>query len=63
MVAAEHIGKLVTDGERTGVLMDVLRAESPDRLPSARRAQLMAYVRPEGGGVEWDAPPSELRLV
>nr|WP_112474408.1 hypothetical protein [Streptomyces sp. ST1020] len=63
MVTAEHIGKTVTDGQRTGILMALLTHENPDQPPAYRHAQLMAYVRPEGGGIEWDAPPSELRLA
>jgi len=63
VVGAEHLGKTVTDGRRTGVLMDLLMQEDPDQLPAHRRSRLMAYVRPERGGVEWDALPSELRPV
>ncbi|GAV41794.1 hypothetical protein [Streptomyces acidiscabies] len=60
MVTAEHIGKTVTDGQRTGILMDLIPWENPDQPPAHRRSRLMAYVRPEGGGTEWDAPPSTL---
>ncbi|WP_075735185.1 hypothetical protein [Streptomyces acidiscabies] len=63
MVTDEHIGKPVTDGVRTGVLMALIQYENPSQLPAQRRSRLMAYVRPEGGGIEWDAPPSELRPV
>ncbi|MDX3386545.1 hypothetical protein PV682_34620 [Streptomyces niveiscabiei] len=63
MVTAEHIGKTVTDGQRTGILMALLTYENPAQLPAVRRSQLMAYVRPESGGIEWDTPPSELRLA
>ena len=46
MVTAEHIGQEVTDGERTGILQSLWLGQ--------------AWVRPDGGGVEWTASPSEL---
>lgn len=60
MVTPEHIGQVVTDGERTGVLMALEEEADPHRLPVFRRSVRVAYVRPKGGGIEWDAPPSEL---
>ncbi|WP_112472090.1 hypothetical protein [Streptomyces sp. ST1015] len=60
MVTAEHIGKTVTDGQRTGVLMDVIEEEDENLLPAFRKSVFRAYVRPEGGGIEWDASPSTL---
>lgn len=63
MVTAEHIGRAVTDGVRTGVLMAVEKEEDESRLPAYRTSVLVAYVRPEGGGIEWDAPPCGLEPV
>lgn len=63
MVTAGHIGQLVTDGERTGVLMAVEEEENVNQLPGYRLCVLVAYVRPVGGGIEWDAAPSTLEPV
>ncbi|QNP71099.1 hypothetical protein IAG44_17750 [Streptomyces roseirectus] len=63
MVTAEHIGKLVTDGQRTGVLMDLIEREHTNPNSEYRESKLYAYVRPEGGGIEWDAPPDALEPV
>jgi len=49
MVTGEHIGQEVTDGERTGILQSLWLGH--------------AWVRPDGGGVEWTAAPSELEPV
>lgn len=63
MVTAEHIGKPVTDGVRTGVLMAICEDVDETRLPAYQKPILMAWVRPERGGIEWSARPSALELV
>ncbi|MFM9615014.1 hypothetical protein DF268_32480 [Streptomyces sp. V2] len=60
MVTAEHIGKTVTDGVRTGVLMAICEDVDENLLPAYRKPILKAFVRPAGGGIEWDARPSTL---
>lgn len=61
MVTPGDVGKTVTDGQRTGVLMAFIAAwEDPGKLPPFRRQELRAFVRPHGGGCEWSVPPSEL---
>ncbi|MFM9446857.1 hypothetical protein [Streptomyces acidiscabies] len=63
MVTAEHIGKTVTDGVREGVLMAVYEDMDVNQLPAYRKPELVAWVRPEGGGTEWDVRPSVLELA
>ncbi|MFM9609822.1 hypothetical protein DF268_05210 [Streptomyces sp. V2] len=63
MVTAEHIGKPVTDGVRTGILQAVYEDVNVNQLPEYRKPELVAWVRPEGGGIEWDARPSTLDLA
>ncbi|MDX3384489.1 hypothetical protein PV682_23930 [Streptomyces niveiscabiei] len=63
MVTAEHIGKTVTDGVREGVLMAVYEDVNVNQLPPYRKPELVAWVRPEGGGIEWEARPSTLELA
>ncbi|MDX3387994.1 hypothetical protein PV682_42130 [Streptomyces niveiscabiei] len=63
MVTAKHIGKTVTDGKRTGVLMAIYEGVDETQLPAYRKPGLVAYVRPEGGGIEWSALPSTLELA
>ncbi|MFJ4337571.1 hypothetical protein [Streptomyces sp. NPDC088915] len=61
MVTRQDIGHLVQDGHgRAGVLTDVIPDyEDPAKMPADRRKQRMAFVRPEGGGVEWLALPND----
>lgn len=49
MITTKHLGQEVTDGRRKGVLQSVWMGR--------------AWVRPDGGGVEWDAQPSALVAV
>ncbi|MFM9615975.1 hypothetical protein DF268_43590 [Streptomyces sp. V2] len=49
MITARHIGREVTDGERRGILQTVWLGR--------------AWVRPDGGGIEWDALPGALFTV
>ncbi len=64
MVTPEHIGKTVTDGRRTGVLMDVVKDwENPAKPLPYRLPESRAFVRPLGGGIEWDTAPSDLELA
>ncbi|MDX3388052.1 hypothetical protein PV682_42430 [Streptomyces niveiscabiei] len=63
MVTAEHIGKTVTDGVRTGVLMAICEDVDENLLPAYRKPIPMAWVRPERGGIEWNARPSTLELA
>ncbi|MFE2042737.1 hypothetical protein ACFXAZ_17765 [Streptomyces sp. NPDC059477] len=35
----------------------------PGKLPEERRETPTAFVRPEGGGREWTAPPDRLNAV
>ncbi|GAA2224455.1 hypothetical protein GCM10010360_51680 [Streptomyces nogalater] len=49
MVTERMIGKVVTDGERVGILQDIIRDwEDPAEVPGQRKARPMAFVRPEG---------------
>ncbi|MFC9733753.1 hypothetical protein ACFWGM_16410 [Streptomyces roseolus] len=65
MVTRKDIGHLVQDGRgRTGVLTDVIPDyEDPAKMPTDRRKQRMAFVRPEGGGVEWLVCPKNVGLL
>ncbi|MDX3386492.1 hypothetical protein PV682_34340 [Streptomyces niveiscabiei] len=63
MVTVEHIGKPVTDGVRTGILQAVYEDVDEKMLPAYRKPELVAWVRPEGGGIEWEARPSTLELA
>ncbi|GAA4797045.1 hypothetical protein GCM10023220_25130 [Streptomyces ziwulingensis] len=65
MVTHRLIGQRVTDGERVGVLTAVDRRWTDPAQPreGKRITEPMAFVRPVGGGVEWTAPPSALRVV
>lgn len=64
MVTAEFVGQLVTDGYRTGVLIDVVKDwEDPTKLPDDRRKVTTAFVRPEHGGIEWTSAPDFLSPV
>ncbi|MGW0530698.1 hypothetical protein [Streptomyces sp. NPDC003032] len=61
MVTPEHIGKCVTDGERVGILREIIPDWSdPDEPPDNRHPKTTAFVRPEGGGCEWTAAPVAL---
>ncbi|MFH9405098.1 hypothetical protein ACH4JS_35835 [Streptomyces sp. NPDC017638] len=61
MVTERMIGKAVTDGERVGILQDIIRDwGDPAEMPGQRKARLTAFVRARGGGREWTAPPSRL---
>lgn len=60
----KDVGKRVTDGQRVGVLQDVDRKWLDPALPADRRFTVpLAWVRPEGGGVEWTINPSQLLLA
>lgn len=63
MVTAEHIGKAVTDGVRTGVLMAICEDVDENLLPAYQNPILMAWVRPTRGGIEWNVRPSALELT
>lgn len=63
-VGRDHIGQLVTDGVRTGVLQEVIKDwEDPAALPGERPKITTAFVRSSGGGREWCAQPSRLSLA
>ncbi|MFB7027616.1 MULTISPECIES: hypothetical protein [unclassified Streptomyces] len=59
------IGHRVEDGAaRTGVLCAVDHGwEDPAKPPGKRRKQRVAFVRPEGGGLEWMVPPDTVRRL
>ncbi|GGW18670.1 hypothetical protein GCM10018980_58560 [Streptomyces capoamus] len=60
-VTRDHIGKTVTDGQRSGVLTDIMKEwEDPAEKPGERVKRTVAFVRPSGGGREWLARPSRL---
>lgn len=66
-----HIGALVRDEsrERIGVLMAVGAYCDPARPPSLSRvlpsagAPVLAYLRPQGGGLEWTADPEAVTVL
>ncbi|WP_242581084.1 hypothetical protein [Streptomyces sp. MST-110588] len=59
------MGQKVTDSSgRVGILREVIRDwEDPAELPNERKKQTVAFVRPEGGGVEWMTSPARLSPV
>lgn len=64
-VTADDIGKRVRDASgRVGILRDVIRDyEDPGKPPGERLKRPVAFLRPEGGGREWLAPPQQVRRV
>ncbi|WP_326650378.1 hypothetical protein [Streptomyces sp. NBC_01750] len=54
-------GTLVEDkiSHRTGELMGVLE----ERTEEGQLIKREAYVRPEGGGMEWEVPLAQIKLV
>lgn len=63
MVTIADVGKRVEDAAgRVGVLRDViLDYEDPAEPPARRRKRPMAFSWPEGGGLEWLAPPDAVK--
>jgi hypothetical protein len=63
MITAADIGQRVEDAEgRVGILRDVIPDyEDPDGPPGKRRKCPTAFLRPEGGGVEWLVSPVDVR--
>ncbi|MEV4338775.1 hypothetical protein [Streptomyces sp. NPDC049590] len=60
-VTRDHIGKPVTDGQRVGILAEIIKDwEDPAQPPGERIKVAAAFVRPKGGGREWMARPSQL---
>ncbi|GAA2344091.1 hypothetical protein OKJ48_36135 [Streptomyces kunmingensis] len=58
-VTRADVGKTVTDGERTGTLADLVDGYE-DAATRLQVPGLTAFVRPEGGGIEWTADPEQL---
>ncbi|MGW6313788.1 hypothetical protein [Streptomyces sp. NPDC055099] len=58
MVTPDDIGKPVSDGVRTGILMEIYKDwTNPNQ---SGKDGPMAFVRPEGGGYEWSVQPGRL---
>ncbi|NML50051.1 hypothetical protein HHL19_10260 [Streptomyces sp. R302] len=62
VIGPEDVGRLVRDAYgRVGVLRDVIPDhEDPAVMPSERRIRRTAFLAPEKGGREWQAPPDTL---
>ncbi|MFJ8955592.1 hypothetical protein ACIRO1_36425 [Streptomyces sp. NPDC102381] len=65
MITKAHEGKKVTDGYgRVWILREVVKDwEDPASLPSERQKRTVAFVAPEGGGVETIMSPMNLSPV
>lgn len=65
MITGENVGRRVEDGAgRVGILRDVIPDyEDPSDPPAERRKSPTAFLRPEGGGREWLAPPDSVKCV
>ncbi|GGT05428.1 hypothetical protein [Streptomyces cinerochromogenes] len=60
-VSKAHLGKPVTDGQRVGILAEIIKDwEDPAATPAERIKVTQAFVRPQGGGREWQARPSRV---
>ncbi|MCX5201342.1 hypothetical protein OG897_07720 [Streptomyces sp. NBC_00237] len=65
VITAADIGKRVEDAQgRIGILCDVIPDYAdPGDPPGRRRKRPTAFLRPEGGGVEWTVSPDDVRLT
>lgn len=63
MITIKDVGKRVEDSAgRVGILRDVIPDfEDPSDMPEERRKRPTAFLRPEGGGMEWLVPPDSVR--